>query len=77
MTTKTLGVKLDSRTQNRLKVTAGKLDRTPHWFMKIAILQLIEKVELGMTIEEIIDEKFLSDDELRHSVIIRNRHEML
>jgi len=75
MATTTLGVKLDSRTHNRLKTAAQSLDRTPHWFMKIAIRELIEKVESGSKIECIIDEELLPDDTLRHSVAIRHRRE--
>ncbi|WP_223449153.1 transcriptional regulator [Pseudomonas sp. BF-R-19] len=73
MASTTLGVKLDSRTRDRLKKAANHLDRTPHWFMKIAIKDLIEKVESGVKIEEIIDEAQLPSDELKHSVTIRDR----
>lgn len=75
MATTTLGVKLDSLTRDRLKSAAYSLDRTPHWFMKVAIRELIEKVESGRKIEYIIDEGLLPDDTLRHSVAIRKRRE--
>lgn len=75
MATTTLGVKLDSRTHNRLKTAAHSLDRTPHWFMKVAIRELIKKVESGSKIESFIDEELLSDDTWRHSVAIRNHRE--
>ncbi|RAI66406.1 hypothetical protein DOZ80_21355 [Pseudomonas fluorescens] len=75
MTTTTLGVKLKSETQNRLKMAAENLDRTPHWFMRVAILELIQKVESGVRIEGIIDEKLLPDDTDRNSVAMRNLRE--
>lgn len=75
MATTTLGVKLNSQTQTRLKMAAENLDRTPHWFMKIAILELIQKVESGTRIEGIIDEKFLREDTDKNSVAMRNRRE--
>jgi predicted transcriptional regulator len=75
MATTTLGVKMNSETQNRLKMAAENLDRTPHWFMKVAILELIKKVESGVRIEDIIDEKLLPDDTDRNSVAMRNLRE--
>ena len=45
MSATTMGVKLDEQTRTRLKSVSEKLDRTPHWFMKKAILQLIGKLK--------------------------------
>jgi len=67
----TLGIKLDGETRARLKSVSAKLDRTSHWFMKKAILQLIEEVEAGARIEDIIGAEFLEKDSLRHSVSLR------
>jgi len=67
MSATTMGVKLDEQTRTRLKSVSEKLDRTPHWFMKKAILQLIEKVEAGASIEDVVDPGTLEKDSLRHS----------
>ncbi|VVO55300.1 hypothetical protein PS893_00500 [Pseudomonas fluorescens] len=71
------GVKLNAETHNRLKKAAENSDRTPHWFVKAAILELIQKVESGMKIEALINQKLLPDDTLRNSVAIRNLREKL
>lgn len=69
----TLGIKLDGETRARLKSVSAKLDRTSHWFMKKAILQLIEKVEAGARIEDVVGIELLEKDSLRHSIALR-RH---
>jgi predicted transcriptional regulator len=66
-----MGVKLDEQTRTRLKSVSEKLDRTPHWFMKKAILQLIGKVEAGASIEDVVDPDTLEKDSLRHSISLR------
>lgn len=73
MSVTTLGIKLDGETRARLKAVSAKIDRTPHWFMKKAILGLIEKVEAGSRIEDIVDIDLLEKDSLRHSIASR-RH---
>lgn len=71
MSATTMGVKLDEQTRNRLKSVSEKLDRTSHWFMKKAILQLIEKVEAGACIEDVVGLDILEKDSLRHSITQR------
>jgi len=73
MSATTMGVKLDEQTRTRLKSVSEKLDRTSHWFMKKAILQLIEKVEAGACIEDVVGPDILEKDSLRHSITLR-RH---
>ena len=41
----TLGIKVDDVFKNRLRVCAEAVARTPHWFIKQAVLTGIEKVE--------------------------------
>ncbi len=41
----TMGVKLDEETRNRLKVLGKARKRTPHWLMKSAILEYLEREE--------------------------------
>ena len=51
MATTTLGVKLDDPTRERLKAAAQSIDRTPHWLIKQAIFNYLEKLEGGATPE--------------------------
>ncbi|SDI50698.1 trifunctional transcriptional regulator/proline dehydrogenase/L-glutamate gamma-semialdehyde dehydrogenase [Pseudomonas panipatensis] len=53
MATTTLGVKLDDATRERLKQAAQLLDRTPHWLIKQAIFNYLERVEGGLTPPEL------------------------
>jgi predicted transcriptional regulator len=41
----TTGVKLDPETKARLKQLGKAKDRTPHWLMKQAILQFLDREE--------------------------------
>lgn len=41
----TLGIKLDDTTRERLKRVAQGLDRAPHWVIKTALLQYLDKEE--------------------------------
>eukprot|EP01132_Coremiostelium_polycephalum_P019261 gene19261-22914_t len=53
MATTTLGVKLDDPTRERLKAAATSIDRTPHWLIKQAIFNYLEKLEGGATLAEL------------------------
>jgi RHH-type proline utilization regulon transcriptional repressor/proline dehydrogenase/delta 1-pyrroline-5-carboxylate dehydrogenase len=53
MATTTLGVKLDDPTRERLKTAAQSIDRTPHWLIKQAIFNYLEKLEGGATLNEL------------------------
>jgi|LNAP01.1.fsa_nt_gb RHH-type proline utilization regulon transcriptional repressor/proline dehydrogenase/delta 1-pyrroline-5-carboxylate dehydrogenase len=72
MATTTLGIKLDVRTRERLKASAEILDRTPHWLMKYAVIQFIERVESGAKINDFVSADVLLEDTCRHSVLLRN-----
>jgi len=45
MTTTTLGLKLDDATRERLKALALAKDRAPHWVIKTALLEYLEREE--------------------------------
>lgn len=45
MKTTTMGIKLDETARDRLKRLGAAKDRTPHWLMKRAILEYLEKEE--------------------------------
>ncbi|RAU46459.1 MULTISPECIES: trifunctional transcriptional regulator/proline dehydrogenase/L-glutamate gamma-semialdehyde dehydrogenase [unclassified Pseudomonas] len=53
MATTTLGVKLDDPTRERLKAAAQSIDRTPHWLIKQAIFNYLEKLESGATLSDL------------------------
>ena len=41
----TMGVKLDDATRERIKTAATRIDRTPHWLIKQAIFNYLERLE--------------------------------
>ncbi|MCT4712745.1 trifunctional transcriptional regulator/proline dehydrogenase/L-glutamate gamma-semialdehyde dehydrogenase [Enterobacteriaceae bacterium H11S18] len=45
MGTTTMGVKLDEATRERIKYAASRIDRTPHWLIKQAIFNYLERLE--------------------------------
>ncbi len=47
MASTTLGVKVDDALRDRLKAAAHKLNCTPHWLHKQAILSYLDKIERG------------------------------
>jgi len=49
----TLGVKVDDTLRDRLKAAARKLDCTPHWLHKQALLAYLDKIERGQLPAEI------------------------
>ncbi|HEY0294968.1 MAG TPA: trifunctional transcriptional regulator/proline dehydrogenase/L-glutamate gamma-semialdehyde dehydrogenase [Bordetella sp.] len=53
MASTTLGVKVDDMLRDRLKAAAQKLNRTPHWLHKQALLAYIEKIERGQLPAEV------------------------
>ena len=53
MGTTTMGVKLDDATRERIKSAATRIDRTPHWLIKQAIFNYLEKLENNETLPEL------------------------
>ena len=47
MASTTLGVKVDDALRDRLKAAAQKLNCTPHWLHKQAILAYLDRIERG------------------------------
>lgn len=41
----TLGIKVDDATRKRLTDLANELDRTPHWILKTALGEYLDRVE--------------------------------
>lgn len=73
MSSTTTGIKLDALTKERIKEAAVLLDRTPHWFMKKAVMYWLEKVEAGAGVAEMLCESNLDDDDRLNSVLGRQR----
>ena len=48
MSTTTVGVKLDDATRQRLKAVADELDRTPHWVIKTALAEWLDREEVAL-----------------------------
>jgi len=69
----TTGIKLDAPTKERIRKAAGSLDRTPHWFMKKAVMYWLERVEAGAGVAEMLNEVELEDDDRLNSVLTRQR----
>jgi len=53
MGTTTMGVKLDDATRERIKAAASKIDRTPHWLIKQAIFNYLERLESNNGVPEL------------------------
>ena len=54
----TFGVKLDAETQQRLKAVASSLDRAPHWVMKTALTDYLERQEAFLRQKEEDDDRW-------------------
>ncbi|MGO1768072.1 MAG: hypothetical protein ACTH1W_12465, partial [Advenella sp.] len=52
-TTTTLGIKVDIDLKNRLQYHADKLNCTPHWLHKQALITYLEQIERGLTPDEL------------------------
>ncbi len=48
MSTSTVGVKLDDETRERLKQVADELERTPHWVIKTALAEYLDREEAAL-----------------------------
>ncbi|MBJ9974214.1 transcriptional regulator [Pseudomonas sp. S75] len=73
MSSTTTGIKLDAPTKERIKEAASLLDRTPHWFMKKAVMYWLERVEAGAGIGDMLSASELDDDDRQNSVLNRQR----
>lgn len=56
--TKPIGVKLDDQLQARLKALGEKCDRSPHWLMKKAISEFVEREEVAEQEKELLLERW-------------------
>jgi predicted DNA-binding protein len=58
----TSGIKLDPATRKRIKQAAAVLDRTPHWFMKKAVLYWLQRIEDGSSASDLLNEVDIDAD---------------
>lgn len=66
--TKPIGVKLDDDLQNRLKTLGEKLDRSPHWLMKKAIAEFVDREETAEQERQLLLERWHRFQETGESV---------
>ncbi|WP_353886866.1 transcriptional regulator [Pseudomonas sp. L7] len=69
----TLGVKVDTITKQRLKSAAERIDRSPHWLLKHAVLEWISRVESGADIPDLLNASVLELDRQRNSLMLRKK----
>ncbi|XTZ36976.1 trifunctional transcriptional regulator/proline dehydrogenase/L-glutamate gamma-semialdehyde dehydrogenase [Salmonella enterica] len=75
MGTTTMGVKLDDATRERIKTAAATIDRTPHWLIKQAIFNYLEKLETNEALPELgVAQDAAAPDE-ENSVAIEEPHQ--
>ncbi|QAR46770.1 trifunctional transcriptional regulator/proline dehydrogenase/L-glutamate gamma-semialdehyde dehydrogenase [Kosakonia cowanii] len=70
MGTTTMGVKLDDATRERIKAAAATIDRTPHWLIKQAIFNFLEKLESSEGLPELAGAQAHSVQEEEASAVI-------
>ena len=51
---KPVGIKLDEELQNRLKALGERCERSPHWLMKKAICEFLDRMETEETERQIL-----------------------
>ncbi|CAN5138614.1 trifunctional transcriptional regulator/proline dehydrogenase/L-glutamate gamma-semialdehyde dehydrogenase [soil metagenome] len=51
MSTVTLGLKVDEALRNRIREAAAQQGRTPHWLIKQAVLQYVDRLERGLLVQ--------------------------
>ncbi|MFN4163936.1 MAG: trifunctional transcriptional regulator/proline dehydrogenase/L-glutamate gamma-semialdehyde dehydrogenase [Ferrovibrio sp.] len=54
MATTTIGVKIDDDLKARLKQAADGLGRTPHWVIKQALLTVLDRIERGQDVSDLL-----------------------
>ncbi|MFN4277952.1 MAG: trifunctional transcriptional regulator/proline dehydrogenase/L-glutamate gamma-semialdehyde dehydrogenase [Ferrovibrio sp.] len=59
MATTTIGVKIDDDLKARLKQAADGLGRTPHWVIKQALLTVLDRIERGQDVSDLLGQAHL------------------
>lgn len=77
MASTTMGVKLDEATRDRIKSAAQRIDRTPHWLIKQAIFNYLEKLESNSELPELATTSSLSLQDTEDAIpqLTENTHQ--
>lgn len=77
MANTTMGVKLDEATRDRIKSAAQRIDRTPHWLIKQAIFNYLEKLESNSELPELATTSSLSLQDTEDAIpqLTENTHQ--
>ena len=70
----TMGVKLDDATRERIKQAASRIDRTPHWLIKQAIFNYLERVESDERLPE-LPVSLLANENDENSPVVEENHQ--
>ncbi|QKZ06045.1 hypothetical protein [Pseudomonas eucalypticola] len=62
-----LSNKLDERTRAFVRAASEGLERTAHWFMKLAIQRLLKEAEAGAQVADLLDSEALHADQEHYS----------
>ena len=54
MASTTIGVKIDDGLRTRLKSAAEAMGRSPHWLIKQSILSILERIERGDAVADLL-----------------------
>ena len=66
--TKPVGVKLDDELQARLKAIAERSERSPHWLMKKAISEFVDREEMAEQEQQLLLERWNRYQETGESI---------
>lgn len=75
MGTTTMGVKLDDAARERIKAAAARIDRTPHWLIKQAIFNYLEKLESDASLPELGGQSNTDDERDETSARMDESHQ--
>ncbi|CNE99972.1 trifunctional transcriptional regulator/proline dehydrogenase/pyrroline-5-carboxylate dehydrogenase [Yersinia similis] len=77
MASTTMGVKLDEATRDRIKSAAQRIDRTPHWLIKQAIFNYLERLESNSELPELATTSSLSLQDTEDAIpqLTENTHQ--
>src|SRR3954447_1650912 len=72
MASTTIGVKIDDGLRTRLKTAAEAMGRSPHWLIKQSILSVLERIERGDGIDDLLG---APSQQSRSEVLLENAAE--
>ncbi|MGB5279011.1 MAG: CopG family ribbon-helix-helix protein [Gammaproteobacteria bacterium] len=66
--TKPVGVKLDDELQERLKTLGERMERSPHWLMKKAIAEFVDRAEEEEKERQLLQDRWIRYQETGESI---------